>query len=72
METEYGNERKGIITQLVNVRHIPSFDGRVLATLKKGSKVRIVDEVEGFYRIKMDGFTSQNGFIPSRCCNELT
>ena len=52
--------KTGVVNcQLLNVRTSPYISGQVSRFLKEGDKIEIDDEVNDFYRLKAEGFMTE-------------
>lgn len=52
--------KTGVVNcQLLNVRTSPYISGQVSRFLKEGDKIEIDDEVNDFYRLKTEGFMTE-------------
>lgn len=70
-EAEENKTRTGIVVDcnMLNLRQYPIANGNnVLKTLRVGTKVEIIDEVNEFYKVTLDGV---NGYVMKKFINVI-
>lgn len=55
-------------TELLNIRSQPTFESKVVRTLRRGEKVDIIKKIGEFYKIALD--KERVGYISSKFCKE--
>lgn len=74
-EVPHPRIRKGVIanSRAVNVRKGPSPSSDVVQVLDRGDKVKILDEIQGYYKIQIEDETSiknEIGYVSLDFCKE--